>query len=137
MTIKNNILLVLFFMSCKTPSPSTSEISEVSYYEFKKLASKCSKAIIDSPKIFSKTTAIEIVKIHNSMRIYNIQNVDSFLYNTFDSLFGNIAFDKVRSDLEMELSVGMSFYSKKYNLSMGASQVMKESYYQIDTATIK
>ena len=103
----------------------------IPYSKFKEETIGLVKVMRDSSQSFCETTAIRIVKTHNSLRIYNISEKDSLLYREFNSAIKQPQFNRIIDILDMELSLGMSYYSKKYDLKFGCDSTSKSSYLHI------
>jgi hypothetical protein len=129
-------IICFLFFSCQSTSKDIKDSSVSDYPQLVYMANKYIEVMFDSTNNFMVSSAISIVKIHNSLEIYNIQRKDSATYYKFQNAFSQKAFTRVIKILEMELSIGMSYYSKKHNLNMGAWEEMKESYFAIDTSTL-
>lgn len=123
--------IILFVIGCKNSDNKNDENKTTPYNRFVESVENKLKIMEDSSDNFSIKSAVEIVKIHNSIGIYNFDTKDTSLFNKYEIVFYKRPFQRILNVLEMELSIGMSYYSPKFKISMGANELMKESYIEI------
>jgi len=129
---KFRILFCLLLLGCDTAI--TKNNSTTNYKQFEQIVEANIKIMTDSGNTFSVNSAINLVKVHNSLRLYNFEQKDSVKYYQSMDLFNKQTFGRVLKILHMELSLGMSYYSRSYNLQFGAFPGNKESYFEVDTS---
>ena|SRR5258705_9246624 len=134
------LLIIVAFLigSCGNHAFKKDQTFKLKYDDFKTIAFNndyLNVSICDTVHSFPVDSAINILRIANTIQVYALEQRDS-LFSNITYLFSKCYFNRLVDLLKMELSIGMSYYSKEYNLSLGAYPSDASSYYQIDTLSL-
>jgi hypothetical protein len=127
------VTLILILFSCidKKGSAKTDSFKKMSKKEFLGIVEKITLDICKESVDLSVKKAIELVKIsntiQNNLELHNERKCDEFNYS-----FSHCCKTKVLRLLELQLTAGMSYYSKKYDLYLGAPISERDSYFEIE-----
>jgi|SRR5215831_5468614 len=132
----NKYVIILFLLfSCEDVSHNKQDLHIMRYEEFKQIALDSRKLMCDSLNPLSTDQARNLVKIDNTINVYLLDTIND-LFKNVHSQFVRCSFERVIKALDMRISVGMSYYSEKYHIFLGALKQDTASYFKLDSLSL-
>lgn len=121
--------------SCGQNPTDLKDQGVIQYEKFKQMAIDSKKEMCDSTSTLSAEKAIYLTRVFNTITMYTLEDKDS-LFAGVSSAFAKCSTQRVINTLDMHLSIGMSYYSKKYDIYLGAFKSATNSYFQLDSLSL-
>lgn len=129
------IILIILLQQCqlnKSAQPPVKDFqSDTLKYlnEFNLLVDSALIKLGNTDQITDVKQAIMLVKISNSIWSYDLSNQEP--YKKFETKFDEVYLPSIVKLLDCEISLGMGYASKKYNLIIGGVKYPQNSYIRI------